>query len=60
MNELLTDLSNHHKDLLGHVAGAKVVDEHHLTGDQLLAMAREFYDSTYHSADHVVIDRTVA
>ena len=33
----------HHRDLAKRIIGSLVVDEHHLTTDQLLATAREFY-----------------
>jgi len=41
MNELLKDLKKHHQDLAERVIGSEVVDEHHLTEDQLLALARD-------------------
>jgi hypothetical protein len=52
MNELLADLLDHHKDLLANVVGTKVVDEQHLTDDQLLALAREFYETKFRPALH--------
>ena len=33
----------HHPDQARRIIGTQVVDEHHLTGDQLLAKARDFY-----------------
>jgi hypothetical protein len=33
----------HHPELAGRIVGSVTVDEHHLTTDQLLAKAREFY-----------------
>ncbi len=43
MEQLLADLNRHHKDIAKRVVGSKVVNEHHLTDDQLLAKAREFF-----------------
>lgn len=43
MEQLLARLKRHHPDVAARVAGAFVVDEQHLTEDQLLARAREFY-----------------
>ena len=43
MEQLLAELKKHHKDLAGRVAGLIVVDEQHLSEDQLLAKAREVY-----------------
>ena len=43
MGQLLAALRRHHPDLADRVVGSIVVDEHHLTEDQLLATAREFY-----------------
>jgi hypothetical protein len=36
-------LKVHHADLAARVSGCVTVDEHHLTNDQLLTKAREFY-----------------
>jgi hypothetical protein len=47
MNQLIADLLKNHKDLFEHVIGARVVDEHHLTEEQLLAQARNFYRSAW-------------
>ena len=47
MNQLIAYLLKSHKDLFEHVIGARVVDEHHLTDDQLLAKARDFYRSSW-------------
>ena len=41
MQELLRDLKKHHHDVAGRIIGSEVVDEHHLTEDQLLALARD-------------------
>ena len=43
MMQLLADLKHHHADLAKRIVGTVVVDESHLTEDQLLAKAREFY-----------------
>jgi hypothetical protein len=43
MEKLLLDLKHHHRDLASRVVGSMVVDEHHLTDDQLLAKARELF-----------------
>jgi hypothetical protein len=43
MEHLLAELKNNHSDLAGRVVGSMVVNEQHLTENQLLAKAREFY-----------------
>jgi hypothetical protein len=43
MDRLLAELARHHKAVRGRVVGACVVDDHHLTEDQLLAKARDVY-----------------
>jgi hypothetical protein len=43
MDQLLAALKHDHPDLAKRVAGSLVVDAQHLTEDQLLAKAREFY-----------------
>ena len=43
MEQLLAELKKHHKDLAERVVRSVVVDEHHLTEDQLLAKARELF-----------------
>jgi hypothetical protein len=43
MEQLLADLNRNHKDIAKRVVGSKVINEHHLTDDQLLAKAREFF-----------------
>ena len=43
MDYLLAELKKHHPDLAGRVIGAIVVNEQHMTEDQLLAQARSFY-----------------
>jgi hypothetical protein len=46
MEYLLTDLKENHPDLAERVVGAIVVNESHMTEDQLLAEARSFYATT--------------
>jgi hypothetical protein len=43
MDQLLAELDRHHKQVRSRVIGSVVVDEQHLTEDQLLAKAREIY-----------------
>jgi hypothetical protein len=43
MEQLLLDLKKHHQDIAARVVGSITVDEHHLSDDQLLAKAREFF-----------------
>ena len=43
MDQLLAELNEHHKELAKLVVASVVVDQPHLTEDQLLAKAREFY-----------------
>ena len=43
MDYLLAELKKHHPDIAGRVIGAIVVNEQHMTEDQLLAQARAFY-----------------
>jgi len=43
MEQFIAWLKLHHPDLARNIVGSLVVDEHHLTGDQLLATARDFY-----------------
>ena len=45
MEELLAELKHHHGDVAKHVVGSIVLDETHLTEDQLLAQARDFYST---------------
>ena len=49
MEELLTELKHHHGDVAKRVVGSMVLDETHLSEDQLLARAREFYASIVQS-----------
>jgi hypothetical protein len=46
MEQLLVELQSHYSDLANRVIGAIVVNEQHLTENQLLAMARDFYAAT--------------
>ncbi len=43
MNQFTAWLNKHHPELAGRIVGSVVVNEQHLTDDQLLAKAREFY-----------------
>jgi hypothetical protein len=43
MRQLLVELGKHHREIANHVVGSFVVNEQHLTENQLLAKAREFY-----------------
>jgi hypothetical protein len=43
MEQLLLDLKRHHPEIAKRVVGSRMVNEHHLTDDQLLAKAREFF-----------------
>ena len=43
MDYLLADLKEHHPDLAQRVVGTIIVNEQHMTEDQLLAQARAFY-----------------
>ncbi len=43
MDQLIADLKHFHHDIAARVVGSIAVDEHHLTDDQLLAKAREFF-----------------
>jgi hypothetical protein len=43
MERLLAELEHFHQDIAKRVVGSIAVDEHHLTEDQLLAKAREFF-----------------
>jgi hypothetical protein len=43
MDHLLAELKQHHADLATRVVGCVIVNEQHMTEDQLLAQARAFY-----------------
>jgi hypothetical protein len=43
MEELLAELKHHHGDVAKCIVGSVVLDETHLSDDQLLAKARDFY-----------------
>jgi hypothetical protein len=45
MDHLLAELKLHHKPLADRVVGTVIVDATHLTDDQLLAKARDFYQN---------------
>jgi len=49
MEQLLAALKHDHKALADRVVGCVVVDEPHLTEDQLLAQARRFYEDLSHA-----------
>jgi hypothetical protein len=51
MQQLLLELRHHHPDVARHIVGSAVVDEQHLSEDQLLAKAREFYAAEGAKAD---------
>jgi hypothetical protein len=44
MEQLVTDLWENHPDVARHIVGKMVLDAQHLSEDQLLAKAREFYE----------------
>jgi hypothetical protein len=46
MEQLILNLKQHHPQIAKRVVGSKVVDEHHLTDDQLLAQARELFNAS--------------
>ena len=50
MEHLLAELKFYHTDVAQHIVGSVAVDEHHLTENQLLARAREFYSSAHNAA----------
>jgi hypothetical protein len=43
MDHLVAELKQHHAEVAKHVAGTVVVNEQHMSDDQLLAEARKFY-----------------
>ncbi len=43
MGQFLTELKHHHSDVAKCIVGSVVLEEHHLTEEQLLAKARDFY-----------------
>lgn len=45
MDHLIAGLKDHHPAIAKHIVGKVVVNEHHLSDDQLLAEARAFYES---------------
>lgn len=46
MDQLMTNLNDHHRDVAEHVVGCVVIDSHHRTEGQLLAQAREYFAPT--------------
>jgi hypothetical protein len=45
MEQLLSELKQNHADVAHHIVGSIVVDWRHLSEDQLLAKARQFFES---------------
>jgi hypothetical protein len=45
LDQLLVELKLNYRDVARHIVGAVAVDERHLTEEQLLARARDFYRS---------------
>lgn len=45
LDQLLVELKLHHRDVARHIVGAVAIDQRHLTEEQLLARARNFYSS---------------
>jgi len=43
MNYLMTELKQHHHDIAKRVIGTEIINEQHMTDNQILAKAREFY-----------------
>jgi hypothetical protein len=43
MDQLMTKLTDHHRDVANRVVGRIVIDSHHRTEHQLLAQAREYF-----------------
>jgi predicted RNA-binding protein with PIN domain len=59
MEELLIELKHHHGDVAKRVVGSVVLNETHLTEDQLLAKAREFYAGlASHKTEHSPMAKT--
>ena len=52
MEQFVAWLKLHHPDQARQIIGSLVVDEHHLTEDQLLAKARDFYEKAAKCKDH--------
>ncbi len=48
VDQLLVELQLNHREVARHIAGAMAVDERHLTEEQLLSRARDFYRSALH------------
>lgn len=49
LDQLLVELKLNYRDVARHIVGAVAVDERHLTEEQLLSRAREFYCSALSS-----------
>jgi hypothetical protein len=45
MKQFLSDLAKHHHDLAERIIGSEVINENHLTENQLLAMARDRFNA---------------
>lgn len=45
LDQLLVELKLNYRDVARHIVGAVAVDERHLTEEQLLSRARDFYSS---------------
>jgi hypothetical protein len=43
MEALVAELKHNHHEIAERIVGTYAIDEHHLTDDQLLAKAREFF-----------------
>ncbi len=43
MEALVAELKHNHRDIAKRIVGTHAIDEHHMTEDQLLAKAREFF-----------------
>ena len=53
MEQLVAELKRNHADVADHIVGSFLVDWRHLSEDQLLAKARQFFGSTGDESDHV-------
>jgi hypothetical protein len=52
LDQLLVELKLNHRDVARHIVGAVAVDQRHLTGEQLLARAREFHSSASNATNN--------
>jgi hypothetical protein len=48
LDQLLVELKLNHRDVARHIVGAVAVNERHLSEEQLLSRARDFYGSALH------------